>query len=104
MLLVQDYLLTHSLGQLASEHGVYARFDKSGRWFSLNYDMIEAKDDDPIACECRGLVLTTPDGHTIVPKPELMGKRLNNDIVVGETKVAAFGFRRFFNLVARRCC
>ncbi len=62
MLLVQKYLETHSFANLAAEHGVYASFSKSGHKFSLNYDQIEAKESDPLAQECRGLILSALDG------------------------------------------
>ncbi len=96
MLLVQDYLLTHSLGQLAKEHGVYCGFAKEPYKWACNYDMIEARDDDPIAQECRGLILTTPDGKLFEPK-EINGRRNFDHIVPGETRVMGMGFRRFFN-------
>ena len=55
-LLVQDYLRSgKSFDDLAVEHGVYARVT-NGK-ISLNYDMIEAKESNPLACQCRGLVL-----------------------------------------------
>lgn len=58
LLNVQNYLLTHSLADLARDHGVYGRFSTQNPLkLSLNYDQLEAKDNDVIACECRGLVL-----------------------------------------------
>ena len=65
MLLVQKYLETHTFGDLAKEHGVYASFSKSGHKFSLNYDQIEAKESDPLAQECRGLILACEDGTSL---------------------------------------
>ena len=85
MLLVQEYLQTHSLDQLFSEHGVEARV--AGHKASINYSMINAKDDDPVACECRGLILSTLDGSLF---PE-------GSTVVGDTVVLAKPFSRFFN-------
>jgi adenylate kinase family enzyme len=56
MLKAQQYLRSgKTLKDLEIEHGVYANIS-NGR-LCLNYDQLEAKDDDPIACECRGLVL-----------------------------------------------
>lgn len=54
-LLVQDYLRRFSYEQLLAEHGVKAK-PHNGK-VSLVYDQLAAKDDDPIACQCRGLVL-----------------------------------------------
>lgn len=86
MMLVQEYLLTHSLNDLARDHGVYARLStKNLKKFSLNYDQIEARESDPVSQECRGLVLASD-----VPVASL-------DAVVGSTKVYARPMRRFFN-------
>lgn len=88
MLRVQEYLLTHSLVELHTAHAVKARADtRNGHKVSLNYDQIEVRDSDLVAQECRGLVLSTPDGR---PFP-MSG-------VVGETCVLARAFDRFFNL------
>jgi len=96
MLLVQEYLMYHSFGELAKEHGVYASFSKSGHKFSLNYDQIEAKETNPLAQECRGLVLACEDGAVVVGQ-EVNG-RLNYDYIVPrETRILAFPMRRFFN-------
>lgn len=94
MLNVQTYLLTHTLAQLAEEHGVYSRFStKNPNKFTLNYDQLEARDTDPISQECRGLILRLENpisNHSDLAHPELQG-------VVGETRVMAFPMRRFFN-------
>jgi len=88
-LTVQEYLRTHTLGDLAKEHGVYARHStQNGYKFSLNYDQIEARDADPISQECRGLVLATPMGFPPVA---------DDTTVVGDTEIMAFPMRRFFN-------
>lgn len=63
-LLVQDYLRSgKSLDDLAAEHGVYGKIT-NGK-IALNYDMIEAKESDPLACQCRGLVLEENTFNTI---------------------------------------
>lgn len=96
-LLVQQYLETHTFGDLARDHGVYASFSKSGHKFSLNYDQIEAKESDPLAQECRGLILSLEDGATI---PGLVGSdnRISRDHVIsGLTKILAYPMKRFFN-------
>lgn len=96
MLLVQQYLETKSFGELAAEHGVYASFSKSGHKWSLNYDQIEAKEADPLAQECRGLVLACEDGH-VVPSVEKEGRANRDHIVPGKTKILAYPMKRFFN-------
>ena len=96
-LLVQEYLETHSFGDLITEHGVYASFSKSGHKFSLNYDQIEAKDTDPLSQECRGLILSATDG-TVLPGiygPDGKTDRLH--VVPGPTQVLAYPMKRFFN-------
>ena len=73
-LLVQQYLRSgKTLDALKFEHGINYRIlnDK----ISLTYDMIESKESDAVACECRGLVL----------------RESTYDIV-------HFPFKRFFNL------
>jgi len=101
MLLVQEYLLTHTFGDLAREHGVYASFSQSGHKFSLNYDQIEAKESDPLAQECRGLVLAQEDGLPVFATgttgPD--GKEVSTrDLTCpGKTVILAYPMRRFFN-------
>ena len=82
--LVQQYLLTRSLSDLESERGIKARVH--GHKFSLNYSQIESKDEDPIAQECRGLILSPTSGQVSLDRP------------LGETIVLARPFHRFFNL------
>jgi hypothetical protein len=96
MLLVQEYLLNHSFGDLAREHGVYASFSKSGHKFSLNYDQIEAKESDPLAQECRGLVLAREDGASMHPFPD-GAKSPHENYSPGKTKILAYPMKRFFN-------
>jgi len=95
MLLVQEYLLTHSFEDLIRDHGVYASFSKSGHKFSLNYDQIEAKESDLLAQECRGLILTT--GKIISGEVDENGKPDRSKIVPGPTSILAFPMKRFFN-------
>jgi hypothetical protein len=98
MLLVQDYLKTHSFGELAAEHGVYASFSKSGHKWSLNYDQIEAKESNPLAQECRGLVLSCKNGTSFLSQAQTVNGKLSYDhIVPGETEILAFPMKRFFN-------
>jgi hypothetical protein len=86
MILVQQYLLEHSLADLAAEHAVGATLSASGHKASLNYNMIEAKDGDPIACQCRGLVIARESGQPIAL-----------DAPLGSTIILARPFDRFFN-------
>ena len=88
-LLVQEYLETHSLGDLVRDHGVYASFSKSGHKWSLNYDQIEAKEADPLSQECRGLILSLTDGQSVCVDRETS--------VIGPTRVIAYPMKRFFN-------
>lgn len=96
-LLVQEYLETHSFGDLAREHGVYASFSKSGHKFSLNYDQIEAKESNPLAQQCRGLILSSVDGKPYSWNPTPDGKLSRDDIKPGPTKILAYPMNRFFN-------
>lgn len=97
MLLVQKYLENHSFGDLAREHGVYASFSKSGHKFSLNYDQIEAKESDPLAQECRGLVLALEDGRPVFGQVGPDGRINRDSIEPGATTVLAYPMNRFFN-------
>ena len=98
-LLVQDFLETHSFGELAEQHGVYASFSKSGHKFSLNYDQIEAKESDPLSQQCRALILAFEDGKSFNDKAELINGKLNfNKVIPGKTVVLARVMDRFFNL------
>lgn len=96
MLLVQEYLLNHTFKQLAEEHGVFASFSKSGHKFSLNYDMLLAKEDDLLAQQCRGLILTT--GESLLDQAsDAMGHSKYDHICPGQTQILAYPMNRFFN-------
>ena len=83
--LVCDYLETHSLHELLEDHGVNCRVsERDPCVFTLNYDQIRVKDDDALACQCRGLVL-----RAAAPVDEATP--------VGCTVVLARPFDRFFN-------
>ena len=86
--LVVNYLLTHSFGDLFTEHGVNVRPSADGSKFSLNYDQIEAKNGDPIAECCRGLVIRPIKRVTI-------DSCYNG--AVGEVEVLAWPMDRFYN-------
>ncbi len=84
--LVVGYLRSHSAADLLRDHGVKFAIGTRGYKASLNYDQLLAKDSDPLACECRGLILATVDG---APLP--------TEGVVGDTNVMARPMDRFFN-------
>ena len=97
MLLVQKFLSEHTFGDLERDHGVTISFSKSGHKWSLNYDLL-SKDDDPLAQECRGLILACEDGRSLSGSAKTINGRLNyDDVCPGKTIVLAFPMRRFFN-------
>lgn len=98
MLLIQKYLENNTFEQLATDHGVYASFSKSGHKFSINYDQIEARNDDPLSQECRGLILCAENGKSFLSDAIEINDRLSyNHICPGKTKILAYPMRRFFN-------
>jgi len=79
---ILNYLKHNSVKSL-EQYGVYAKWSSLNKnKFSLNYDQIEAKDDDWISQHCRGLVLEQVFGE--------VGQ-------AGEYRVLARPFYRFFN-------
>ena len=84
LLLVQEYLKSHSLAELKLEHGVNHRVHNHK--MSLNYDMIEAVDSNPLAKQCRGLILGFSNSYVDPNKSPF-----------GETVILARPFDRFFN-------
>lgn len=111
MLEVQKYLETKSFGELALEHGVYASFSNNGSKFSLCYDQLESSKTDLLAAQCRGLILSTFDGKSLVdqatvenPDPTASTFKLNYDNVIpGKTIILSYGFDRFFNFGENSC-
>lgn len=95
MLNIQKYLKEHTFTQLANEHGVYASLSKNKRKISLNYSMLEAKDNDLLACECRGLILAKDDWSEFNLTQDL---KLDMDIITGNTQIVACPMFRFLNL------
>jgi hypothetical protein len=86
--LVVEYLRTHSIADLFTEHGVRLSPSPARPYkASLNYDQIAARNDDALAAECRGLVLSTADGTPITSAG-----------IVGDLVVLARPMDRFFNL------
>src|SRR5271166_5858582 len=96
MLLVQKYLEDHTFADLIKDHGVYASFAKSGHKWSLNYDQLEAKEDNPLAQECRGLILAQETGASLAPI-EVEGRLKYDHLSPGKTIVLAYPIKRFFN-------
>ena len=94
---MQEFLECHSFGDLAKQHGVYASFNKTGQLFSLNYDMIESKEDDLLAQECRGLVLALEDGSTVLATG-CTQFATREGTIPGKTRILCYGLKRFFNL------
>jgi hypothetical protein len=81
---IQKFLETHSLDDLKSIGIDYRKSDRNTKKMSLNYNQITCDPKDPRTKECRGLILRT---DRVVDPSE----------IVGETKILAFPFRRFFN-------
>ncbi len=97
-LLVQKFLETNTFGELEDQHGVEASFDKQSVKFSLNYNMINAKDDDKLSQQTRGLILASVSGKSFASEAKMVNGRLSfKDVCPGETSVIAYGFDRFFN-------
>lgn len=82
---VRDYLKDHSLADLRREHGV--RYNIREHLITLTYDQFEASNSDRIACNCRGAVITKPNGDY----------RIDENAPFGELRLLAFPFTRFFN-------
>lgn len=85
LLPVQEFLLTRSVRDLFTVHGVGVSPDASGRVVSVSYDQIAAKKTDPLVLECRGLVLRLLDGVFDLDRP------------LGATEILARPLKRFFN-------
>jgi len=82
-ILAQDYLLTHSFGDLYEKHHIRASI--RGRFVSLNYHQLKSTRSDPVSQQCRGAVLLHDHDD------------IDYETVVGETQLLAWPFNRFFN-------
>jgi hypothetical protein len=94
-LLVKDYLRTHTFQQLEDEHGVCARPGTDGK-YALNYDQLLAKSGDPVAEQCRGLVIRPVENDWF----DMMQAFTDGDwkdIRVGDIEVLAWPLDRFYN-------
>jgi len=96
MLLVQKFLKNNTFQQLKDIHGVNVSFSKCGTKFSLNYDMIDSNENDMLACQCRGLILSAIDGRSFTCYKE-NNKYNDLNICPGETIIQAYPMDRFFN-------
>lgn len=94
--LVKDYLRNHTFRQLEEEHGVCARPNATFDKFSLNYDQILAKNGDPVAEQCRGMVIRAEEWET--------GNDDNwQDRRVGDISILAWPMCRFYNFGDSSC-
>ena len=94
--LVKAYLRTHTFQQLEDEHGVCARPNATGDKFSLNYDQILVKNGDPVAEQCRGMVVR-PHEFEFMDFMEAFTQRGWKNTRVGEVDVLAWPMNRFYN-------
>ncbi len=94
MLKVQQYLNSKSFKDLSDSHGVYGSLSSCKKKVSLNYDMVEVKNDDLLASECRGLIIAKQDGSEF---PHDEKGKLDEYYSPGETVIIAYPFDRFFN-------
>jgi hypothetical protein len=91
-LLVKDYLRDHTFRELEDEHGVCARPNVTLDKFALNYDQILAKSGDPVAEQCRGLVIRPVKPFSVKGNDDSW-----KDHRVGEIEVLAWPMCRFYN-------
>lgn len=93
---VWKYLLDRSFDDLKREHGVHAQPNATFDKFVLNYDQIFAKSGDPIAEQCRGLVVRPRKmkGWT----PENWKTQIVDDV-----EVLAWPMNRFYNFGDGAC-
>jgi hypothetical protein len=87
-MMIKEYLKTHSLNDLLSEHAVGHSFDKARTKFSLNYKR-HADRSNIIARECRGLVLRLKNFKN--------RSNFDSKSIVSDTVVLARPFDRFFD-------
>jgi hypothetical protein len=98
MLYVQEYLRTHTFGELASEWGVIARLDAKKKKFSLNYDMILWTPGHEGAEQCRGVVLSPSNILELREIPTSVGLKPDPEFCPGETTLLAYPMDKFYNL------
>lgn len=99
---VVDYLKTHSLNDLFSEHGVKARRDNDNTKVTLDYDQFAVRSGDALAEQCRGLILR-PRGYGISaggPSGTVIDPLVHpnwEDVHFGDSDVVAWPLNRFYN-------
>jgi hypothetical protein len=92
-LLIQQFLKENSFQDLLDTHGVEVSVSKNKKKISLNYSMINTKDNDILSHDCRGIILAKSDYSDFqVEKDKIVLSQ-----VPGDTEIIAFGMRRFFN-------
>lgn len=88
---IKAYLQWKSFQQLEDDHGVCARPSTLGDKFSLNYDQLLVKNGDPVAEQCRGMVIR-PLQFDI----HILGDNWKH-ATVGDVEVLAWPMNRFYN-------
>lgn len=96
-LLIKDYLIDHSFQELEDEHGVCARPNATLDKFALNYDQILAKNGDPVAEQCRGLVIRPHELARLTQTDRKTGEVDWKNKQVGSFDVLAWPMCRFYN-------
>ena len=97
-MLVQDFLRNNTIKDLELKHNVYASFSKSGDIVSLNYDQILVNDYDHLANDCRGLILSSREKKSWINDAQIINDKIVYDnVILGNTCIVAFPFKRFFN-------
>src|SRR5579863_220361 len=96
-LLVKDYLLDHSFQELEDEHGVCARPNATLDKFALNYDQILTKSGDPVAEQCRGMVVRPHELPRLTQTDRKTGLIDWKNKQVGPIDVLAWPMNRFYN-------
>lgn len=86
-MLLLDFLETQSLNELEELHAVEHSFSRDHKKVSLNYSQILAKNNDKLACQARGIILSKEDHSVILPEE-----------IFGKAEIQAFPFTRFFNV------
>lgn len=98
--LVIDYLKHHSFKQLEDDHGVCFRLGSLYDKASLNYDQLMVKNGDPLAEQCRGLIIRPKQWIEFNPTLHSNTDRLvqqTTHSIVGECEVLAWPMNRFYN-------
>lgn len=93
--LVIDYLRTHTFADLEEEHGVKAHPASRGACekFSLNYDQLKVRPGDPLAEQCRGMVVCVSFNQAMTIDEENLWK----GECPGELELLAWPMNRFYN-------